>query len=206
VFDGGGFGCFLAGGWEGDPVGGFDEAASVDEFGVDRACLGGVDGQSEAGAGFSVIGGEGFVSDEESVPDGDALFGEDPGERGDGAGVRPNLSVVDGFAGVDGEEDGGGVGVAGEVTGDGARVGEFLPGLAGEVDAQGRPDSVIVQGDADQAFLWPEAQGVPDVCFRGCWCRRRSGRGPPAGLRGRSATWGMGAGAKISSAGNAPPV
>lgn len=36
-------------------------------------------------------------------------------------------------------------------------------------------------------------------------CGRRSGRGPPAGLRGRSATWGTGAGAKTSSAGNAPP-
>jgi hypothetical protein len=46
VFDGGRFGCFLAGGWEVDPVGGFDEAAAVDEFGVDRAGLGGIDGQA----------------------------------------------------------------------------------------------------------------------------------------------------------------
>jgi hypothetical protein len=44
VFDGGGFGRFLAGCWEGDPVGGFDEAAAVDEFGVDRTGLGGADG------------------------------------------------------------------------------------------------------------------------------------------------------------------
>jgi hypothetical protein len=72
------------------------------------------------------------------------------------------LSGVVGFAGVDGEEDGGGGGVAGEVVGDGACVGEFLTWLAGEVDAQGRADAVLIQGDADQAFLWPEAQGVPD--------------------------------------------
>nr|WP_286139032.1 hypothetical protein [Arthrobacter sp. OV608] len=83
VFDGGRFRFCLAGGGEGDPVGGFDVAAAVDEFGVDGAGLGGVDGQGEAGAGFAVIGGEGFVSDEESVPDGDALFGKDTGESGD---------------------------------------------------------------------------------------------------------------------------
>jgi len=32
-----------------------------------------------------------------------------------------------------------------------------LAGLPGEVDAQGRADAVFVQGDADQALLWPEA-------------------------------------------------
>lgn len=162
VFDGGRFGCFLAGGWEGDAVGGIEVAAAVDEFGVDCAGLGGVDGQGEAGAGFAVVGGKCFVADEESVPDGDALFGEDTGERGDGAGLRPGLSGVVGFAGVDGEEDGCGGGVAGEVVGDGACVGEFLAGLAGEVDAQGRADAVLVQGDADQAFVGPESQGVAD--------------------------------------------
>jgi hypothetical protein len=85
VFDGGRFGLCLVAGREGDPVGGFDGAAAVDEFGVDRAGLGGADGQGEAGAGVAVGGGEGFVSDEESVADGEALFGENSGERGDGA-------------------------------------------------------------------------------------------------------------------------
>jgi hypothetical protein len=47
-------------------------------------------------------------------------------------------------------------------VGDGACVGEFLAGLAGKVDPKGRADTVLIQGDADQAFLWPEAQGVPD--------------------------------------------
>ena len=155
---------------EGDPVGGFDEAAAVDEFGVDDAGLGGAEGQGEAGAGFAVIGGEGLVSDEESVPDGNALFGEHAGERGDGAGMRPGLAVLAGFAGLDGEEDGSGGGVAGEVVGDGACVGEFLAGLAGEVDAQGRADAVLVQGDADQTFLRPEAQGVPDEAENIRWC------------------------------------
>ena len=96
-------------------VGGFDEAAAVDEFSVDRTGPGGADGQGEARAGFVVVGGEGFVSDEESVPDGDASFGEDPGKRGDGAGIQFGLSVLGGFVGVDGEEDGCGGGVAGQV-------------------------------------------------------------------------------------------
>lgn len=162
VFDGGGFGCLLAGGWEGDPGGGFNKAAAVDEFGIDRAGLGGADGQGKAGAGFAVVGGEGFVADEESVPDGDALFREHTGQSRDRAGKRPRLSGAGGFAGVDGEDDGCGGGVAGEVVGDGACVEEFLTGLAWEVDAQGRADAVLVQGDADQAFLGPEAQGVAD--------------------------------------------
>lgn len=138
VFDGDSFGRFLTAGREGDLVGGVDEAAAVDEFGVDCTGLGGTDGQGEAGAGFAVVGGEGFVSDEESVPDGDALFGEDSCECGNGAGMRSGLSWEGGFAGVDGEKDGGGGGVAGEVVGDGACVGEFLPGLAGQVDAGSR--------------------------------------------------------------------
>jgi hypothetical protein len=87
MFDGGRFRCFVACSRERDAVGGFEEAAAVDELGVDRAGLGGTDGKGEPGAGFAVVGGEGFVSDEESVPDGDALFGEYSGERGDGAGL-----------------------------------------------------------------------------------------------------------------------
>ena len=63
------------------------------------------------------------------------MFCEDPGERGDGAGIRFGLSVLGGFVGVDGEEDGCGGGVAGQVVGDGVCVGEFLAGLAGEIDA-----------------------------------------------------------------------
>jgi hypothetical protein len=59
VFDGGRFRCFVVGGGERDVVGGVDEAAAVDEFGVDRAGLGGADGKGEAGAGFAVVGGEG---------------------------------------------------------------------------------------------------------------------------------------------------
>ncbi|MGY3317421.1 hypothetical protein [Arthrobacter sp. TE12232] len=78
VFDGSRLGCFLAGGWEGDAVGGLDRAAAVDELGVDRAGLGGADGQCEAGALFAGVRGEDFVPDEEPVSDGDALLGEDP--------------------------------------------------------------------------------------------------------------------------------
>ena len=62
--------------------------------------------------------------------------------------MRSGLSGVGGFAG--------------QVVGDGACVGEFLAWLAWEVDAQGRADAVLVHGDADQAFLSPEAEGVPD--------------------------------------------
>ena len=54
--------------------------------------MGGADWQGEAGAGFALVGGEGFISDEESVADGDALFGEDPGQRGNSTGVGPGLS------------------------------------------------------------------------------------------------------------------
>jgi len=162
TFDGGRFGGFLTSGWQGDAVAGFNNAAAVDELGVDRAGLGGADGQGKAGAGFAVVGGEGFVADEQSVPNSDALFREHTGQGRDRAGIRSGLSGLIGFAGVDGEEDGCGGGVAGEVVGDGACVGEFLAGLAGQVDAQGRADAVLVQGDADQAFLGPEAQGVAD--------------------------------------------
>lgn len=56
VFDGGRFGWFLTGGRERDAVGGFEEAAAAEEFGVDRAGLGGAGGQGEAGAGFAVVG------------------------------------------------------------------------------------------------------------------------------------------------------
>jgi hypothetical protein len=47
--------------------------------------------------------GECFVADEEAVADGNALFGEDSGERGDGAGLRSGLPGLAGFARVDGE-------------------------------------------------------------------------------------------------------
>ena len=57
---------------------------------------------------------------------------------------------------------GGGGGVTGEVVGDGPCVWEFLAGLAGQVDPQCRADAVVVQCDADQAFLRPEAEGVAD--------------------------------------------
>jgi len=91
-------------GGERNAVGGLDSAAAVDEFGVDGAGLGVADGQSEAGARFAVVGGEGFVSDEEAVADGDALFGEDTGERGDGSSLRFGLTGLGGFAGVNGEK------------------------------------------------------------------------------------------------------
>jgi hypothetical protein len=70
--------------------------------------------------------------------------------------------VLGGFVGVDGEEDGCGGRVAGEVVGDGLRVGKFLAGVPREVDAQGRADAVVVQGDAGQALLRPESERVPD--------------------------------------------
>jgi hypothetical protein len=56
AFDGGRFRCFLADGWRGDPVGGSDEAAAVDESSVDRVCLGVAERQGEVGAGFAVVG------------------------------------------------------------------------------------------------------------------------------------------------------
>ena len=45
-----------------------------------------------------------------------------------------------------------------------AEAGEAVGGVGveGGVDAQCRADAVLVQGDADKAFLWPEAQGVAD--------------------------------------------
>lgn len=147
---------------EGDPIGGFDEAAAVDEFGVDRAGLGGADGKGEAGAGFTVVGGEGFVADEEAIADSDSLFGEDPGERRDSSRLRPGLAVLSGFAGVDGEQDGRGGGVTSEVVGDGPGVGEFLPCPTGDVDTESGTDAVVFHCDAHKAFLGPEAQGVPN--------------------------------------------
>jgi len=54
-------------------------------------------GRGEVGAGAAVVGGGGLVSDEEAVPDGDALPGEDSGERGDAAGVGVGLSGVGWF-------------------------------------------------------------------------------------------------------------
>lgn len=98
------------------------------------------------------------------------MFGEDAGEGGDGACVGSGLTGLGGFAGVDGEEERCGGGVGFKVVGDGSGVGEFLAGLAGEVDAQGRADAVIVQGDADQAFLWPEAECVSDEAEDIRWC------------------------------------
>lgn len=161
--DCGRLGLCLAGCWQGDAVGGLDVAAAVDEFRVDGAGLGRADGQGEIGPRYAlVVGGEGCISDEEAVPNGDALFGENAGERGDGGGVGFGRPQLGGFAAVDREQDGRGRGVAGEVVGDGPRVGEFLAGLAGEVDTQRRADAVLVQRDADEAFLGPEAEGVPD--------------------------------------------
>lgn len=64
--------------------------------------LGVTDGQCEFVAGFAVVGGEGVVSHEEPIADGDALFGEDSDEGRDGAGVRFRLTGLAQFAGVDG--------------------------------------------------------------------------------------------------------
>jgi hypothetical protein len=44
--------------------------------------------------------------------------------------------------------DGCGLGVAGQVVGDGVCVREFFAGLAGEIDPQGRADAVAVHCDA----------------------------------------------------------
>jgi hypothetical protein len=46
--------------------------------------------------------------------------------------------------------------------GDAAAVGEFLARLVGEVDVEGGADAVVVHRDADQAFLGPKAEGMPD--------------------------------------------
>lgn len=54
--------------------------------------------------------------------------------------------------------------------GDRPGVGEFLPGELGEVDTECGADAVLVKGDADEAFLWPEAEGVPDEAEDICWC------------------------------------
>jgi hypothetical protein len=170
VFDGGGFGLCMAGCWEGDAVGGFDVAAAVDEFGVDGAGLRGVDGQGETGAEFAVIGGERCVPYEEAVPDGDALFGENAGQRGDGGGLWFGRPVLTPFARVDSEQHRRGRSVAGEVACDSSGIRKLLPGLAGEVDPEGGTDAVVVQRDADEAFLGPEAEGVPDKTEDIRWC------------------------------------
>lgn len=53
---------------------------------------------------------------------------------------------------------------------DGAGVGEFLTRLAGEVDPQRGANAVLIQRDADQAFLGPEAKGVADEAEDIRWC------------------------------------
>lgn len=63
---------------------------------------------------------------------------------------------------VYGEEDGRGVRVVGEVAGDGSGVAELAGVVPGEVHAQGGAEAVGVDGDADQAFVWPEAECVSD--------------------------------------------
>lgn len=225
------FAAVVAGRWKSDVICGFDEAAAVDEFGVDRAGIGGADGKGEAGAGFTVVGGEGVVSDEEAVSDGDALFCEDSGERRDGAGLRPGLPGLAGFAGVDGEEDGRGGGVAGEVVSDGLCVGEFLARLVGEVDAESGSDAVVFHCDTHKAFLGPEAEGVPNEAEDILWCfdrelfhdpvsltlaiavfsavvgcGRRSGRGPSAGGGAGVQLGGPAPGLKTSSRSHPTPV
>ncbi|UUL75574.1 hypothetical protein NG819_15470 [Pseudarthrobacter sp. Fe7] len=54
--------------------------------------------------------------------------------------------------------------------GDGPGVGEFLPCPTGEVDAESGTDAAVVHGDADKAFLGPEAEGVPDEAEDIRWC------------------------------------
>ena len=48
-----------------------------------------------------------------------------------------------------------------------------MGGLAGEIDPQGRADAVLVEGDADQAFLWLEPEGVSDEAEDIRWCPDR---------------------------------
>ncbi len=72
----------------------------------------------------------------------------------------------------------------GAVAGDGSGVAELAAVVLGEVHAQGGAEAVGVNGDADQAFLWPEAQGVPDEA---------GGEGPECNLgnrrRGGNFSW-----------------
>jgi hypothetical protein len=128
--------------------------------------------------------------------------------------------VVPGFRGVDGEEHAFGAGVVAEVSGDHLCVADFGAWLR-EVDAEGCPYVVVGEGDADQAFLGPEPQGVADetedvgggfdgerfhVLSPSAAGRHRVCQSDvcvvlieesPLGLRVRGATWGTGSGLKL---------
>ena len=84
--------CFLGWRWEDDLVGGFDGAASVDEFGVDAAVFSGAVRQADVLSGLAVIGGVGVIADEDAVSDGDAVFCQDSCECCNGGRVRLGLA------------------------------------------------------------------------------------------------------------------
>lgn len=161
VADGVGCAVFFCGGWQGDVVGRCDCAAAVDEFGVDLAGLGCLQGQCQSVLGAAVVWGDGVVSDEESVADGHSAFGQRTGQCCDGCCVWFGLPGFLGLGGVNGEEDAGGAGVVGEVVGDCGCVPESAFAV-GEVDSECCADAVGVQGDAHEAFVRPEAEGVSD--------------------------------------------
>lgn len=167
-FDGEGAVCRLGGRWEDDLVGWFDGAAAVNELRVDAAVLGGADGKTDVLVGLAVIGGVGVVVDENPVADGNAVFREHSRERRDGRCIWLRLSWLAVLGGVQGEHDARRAGVTGEVTADRLGVGEFCPGVPGKVDAEGGSNLALVQGDADQAFLGPEPEGMPDEAQEVC--------------------------------------
>ncbi|BCW44919.1 hypothetical protein StoSoilB5_21030 [Arthrobacter sp. StoSoilB5] len=162
VFDGGRILLLVGRRWESYPVGRFDGAAAVDEFGVEVTVFGGADRNPNAVTGRRVVRGVSGVGDVDAVTDGDTFLGEDAGEGRDGGPVRTCLSWPWNFGCVEGEDDAVRSFVGGEVGGYGAGKVHFVAWLFGEVYAEGGADFVFVEGDAHKAFLWPEAEGMAD--------------------------------------------
>ena len=73
------------------------------------------------------------------------------------------VSLVPGLVGEQGDEYSGGVLVDADGVGDELGVG--LAGVrgAGEVHAEGGAERLAVEGDADEAFLWPVAEAMAHV-------------------------------------------
>ena len=76
--------------------------------------------------------------------------------------MRTSFSWFREFIGVEGEDDAVGSFIRREVGGDCSSEVDLQAGLLGEVDAEGRADFVVVEGDTDEARCGPEAEGVAD--------------------------------------------